>query len=67
MWAITLSFHRATYVFLIQNKSYRQSPEKNMFKIFCQNNKFFYLQSISSFPTSVCPETFHSFYYCKAI
>ena len=33
-------------------------------KIFCQDNKFFYLKSISSFPTSVCPEIFQNFRYC---
>ena len=33
-------------------------------KIFCQCNKFFYLKSISSFPTSVSPKIFQNFRYC---
>ena len=32
-----------------------------LLKIFCQENKFFYLKSISSFPTSVCPNYFRIF------
>ena len=32
-----------------------------LFKIFCQNNKFVYFKSISSFPTSACPEHFRIF------
>ena len=28
MWAIILNFHRATHVSLIQNESYRQTPEE---------------------------------------
>ena len=34
-------------------------------KIFCQDNKFFSLKSISEFPTSVCPEIFQNFHYCS--
>ena len=32
-----------------------------LLKIFCQDNKFFYLKSIVSFRTSVCPEIFQIF------
>ena len=36
-----------------------------LLKIFCQGNKFFYLKSIASFRTSVCPEIFQIFCYCN--
>ena len=29
MWAIIVNFDRATHVFLIQNESFQQSPEKS--------------------------------------
>ena len=38
-----------------------------LFKIFCQDNKFFFLKSISLFPTSVCPEISQNFCYCNTI
>ena len=36
-------------------------------KIFCQDNKFFYFKSISSFPTSACPEIFQNFHLLHLI
>ena len=38
-----------------------------LYQIFCQSNKFFYLKSVSSFPTSVCHETFQNFCCCNVI
>ena len=38
-----------------------------LFKIFCQDNKFFFLKSISWFHTSVCPETSQNSCYCSTI
>ena len=38
-----------------------------LFKKFYQDNKFFYLKSISSFSISVCSKKFQNFCYCNAI
>ena len=38
-----------------------------LFKIFCQDNKFFILKSISSFPTSVCSEASQNLCYCNGV
>ena len=38
-----------------------------LFKIFCRDNNFFILESISPFSTSVCPEGSQNSYYCITV
>ena len=63
-WSSTKDFSLIDLIFLLY---LLQSVRCNLF---CQDNKFSFLKSISSFHTSVCPETSHSEFlllYCDLI
>ena len=50
----------------LANISFTSASICLLFKIFCQDNKFFLLKSIPSFPTSVYPEISQNFCYWNA-